>query len=89
VLPVTLITRGGAGMSTAARLVFAGDNENNFMAFDARTGKNPWRYPTGAPIWGAAPMTYMFEGRRHVLIATGTTLLSFVLPDEGLSIGAR
>ena len=34
-------------MSTASGLVFAGDNEGNFMAFDARTGKNLWHYSTG------------------------------------------
>ena len=67
-------------MSTASGLVFAGDNEGNFMAFDARTGKNLWHYPTGTPIWGAAAMTYMLDGRQHVLIASGTTLLAFALP---------
>ena len=60
-------------------MVFAGDNEGNFMAFDARTGKNLWRYPTGSPIWGAAPMTYMLDGRQHVVIASGTTLLQFAI----------
>ena len=50
------------------------------MAFDARTGKNLWRYGTGTPIWGAAPMTYMHDGRQHVVIASGATLLSFALP---------
>ncbi len=68
-------------MSTASGLVFAGDNEGNFMAFDARTGKNLWRYATGTPIWGAAPMTFMLDGRQHVVIASGTTLLSFSLPN--------
>ena len=67
-------------MSTASGLVFAGDHEGNFMAFEARTGKNLWRYPTGTPIWGAAAMTYMLDGRQHVVIASGTTLLSFALP---------
>jgi alcohol dehydrogenase (cytochrome c) len=67
-------------MSTASGLVFAGDNEGNFMAFDARTGKNLWRYATGTPIWGAAPMTFMLDGRQHVVIASGTTLLSFAIP---------
>ena len=28
-------------MSTASGLVFAGDNEGNFMAFDSRTGQEP------------------------------------------------
>jgi alcohol dehydrogenase (cytochrome c) len=68
-------------MSSASGLVFAGDNEGNFMAFDADNGKNLWRYPTGAPIWGAAPMTFMLDGRQHILIASGTTLLAFALPE--------
>ena len=67
-------------MSTAAGLVFAGDNEGNFMAFDSRSGKNLWRYSTGTPIWGAAPITYMLDGRQFVLIPSGTTLLAFALP---------
>jgi len=69
-------------MSTAAGVVFAGDNEGNFSAFDSRTGKNLWRYSTGTPIWGAAPMTYLLDGRQHIVIASGTTLLSFALPNE-------
>ena len=69
-------------MTTASGLVFAGDNEGNVMAFDARTGANLWRYATGNPIWGAAPMTYLLDGRQHVVIASGATLLSFALPDR-------
>jgi alcohol dehydrogenase (cytochrome c) len=67
-------------LSTASGVVFAGDNEGNFMAFDARSGKNLWRYSTGNSIWGAAPMTYMLDGRQQVLIPSGTTLLAFSLP---------
>ena len=68
-------------MSTASGVVFAGDNEGNFMAFDARTGKNLWFYPTGSPIWGAAAMTYMLDGKQHVVIGSGTSLVAFGLPD--------
>jgi len=67
-------------MTTASGLVFAGDNEGNLMAFDGRTGANLWRYSTGTPIWGAAPMTYMLDGRQRVVVASGTTLLQFALP---------
>src|SRR6185436_5735043 len=56
-------------LSTASGVVFAGDNEGNFMAFDSKTGRNLWRYATGTSIWGAAPMTYMLDGRQHVVIA--------------------
>ena len=69
-------------LSTASGLVFAGDNEGNFMAFDSRTGKNLWRYSTGTPVWGAAPITYTIDGQQHVVIASGTTLLSFALPGQ-------
>ncbi len=68
-------------MSTAAGLVFAGDNEGNFMAFAADTGQNLWHYQTGSNIHGAAAMTHMLDEKQHVLVASGTTLVSFALPD--------
>jgi len=67
-------------MSTASGLVFAGDNEGNFQAVDARTGKPLWHYPTGASIWGAAATTYMLDGRQYVLIPSGSNLTAFALP---------
>ena len=69
-------------MCTASGLVFAGDNEGNFMAFESATGRELWHYQTGAPIWGAAAMTYMLDGRQQVLIPSGTTLVDFALPQE-------
>ena len=67
-------------LSTASGLVFGGDNEGNFMAFDSRTGKNLWHYQTGSAIWGGSPMTYMLDGRQHVIIGAGTTITAFALP---------
>jgi alcohol dehydrogenase (cytochrome c) len=67
-------------MSTASGLVFSGDQEGNFIAFDAATGRELWHYQTGTSIWGAAPMTYMLDGRQQVLIASGAALISFALP---------
>ena len=69
-------------MTTMSGLVFAGDHDGNFMALDARTGENLWHYQTGSRIWGAAPMTYMLDGRQYVLIPSGTTLVAFALPDD-------
>ena len=66
-------------MSTASGLVFAGDNEGNFIAVDARSGKTLWHYPTGASIWGAAATTFMLDGRQYVLIPSGTNLTAFAL----------
>lgn len=70
----------GGVMTTAAGLVFAGDHQGNFMAFNAENGENLWHYQTGSRIWGAAAMTFMLDGRQHVLIAAGTTLTAFALP---------
>jgi alcohol dehydrogenase (cytochrome c) len=67
-------------MSTAAGLVFSGDQEGNFIAFDAARGTPLWHYQTGTSIWGAAPMTYLLDGRQRVLIASGAALFSFALP---------
>jgi alcohol dehydrogenase (cytochrome c) len=69
-------------MSTASGLVFAGNNEGDFMAFDGRTGKQLWRYPMGASIWGAAAVTYMLDGRQYVLIPSGTNLVAFGLLEN-------
>jgi PQQ-dependent dehydrogenase (methanol/ethanol family) len=69
-------------MSTASGLVFAGDNEGNFIAVDARSGKPLWHYATGASIWGAAATTFLLDGRQYVLIPSGTTLTAFALPRE-------
>jgi alcohol dehydrogenase (cytochrome c) len=66
-------------MSTASGLVFAGDNEGNFNAVDAKTGKPLWHYPTGVAIWGAAATTFMLDGKQYVLIPSGTTLVAFSL----------
>jgi len=69
-------------MSTASGLVFAGDNEGNFVAVDARNGKPLWHYPTGASIWGAAATTFMLDGKQYVLIPSGTTLTAFALSNR-------
>jgi len=68
-------------LSTAAGLVFTGDNEGNFIAIDAKTGKALWHYQMGGSLWGAAPTTYLLDGRQWVLVPAGTTLTAFGLPE--------
>ena len=68
-------------MSTASGLVFAGDNEGTFNAFDSRSGKRLWNYRMGSPIYGAAATTYLLDGRQYVLIPSGMTLVAFALPQ--------
>ena len=75
---VSLDLTGGL-MSTAAGLVFTGDNDGYFYAFEATTGKELWRFQTGAPVWGSAPVTYMLDGRQWVLTAAGLSYVAFAL----------
>ena len=69
-------------MSTASGLVFAGNQEGEFGAFDGKTGKRLWVYRTGAPVWGAAANSYMLDGKQYVLIESGYTLTAFGLPGR-------
>ena len=81
---VTLDLSGGA-TSTASGLVFSGDFDGFLNAFDAATGKLLWQFQTGAPIWGAPPVTYMIDGRQWVVVPSGVTVTAFALPSGSRS----
>jgi alcohol dehydrogenase (cytochrome c) len=77
-------TPTSAGVTTTASgLVFAGDSEGNFIALDSRTGRDLWHYQMGAAIFASA-ITYMLDGRQYVLMAAGTNLTAFALPELAL-----
>ncbi len=67
-------------LSTAAGLVFAGDNDGNILAMDSRSGKLLWNYQLGSNVHGTSPTTYMLDGRQYVLVPAGATLVAFALP---------
>lgn len=61
----------GAGMlATAGGLLFTGDAEGNFLAYDAVTGRQLWSYQTGSGIRGG-PVTFLVDGKQYVAIASG------------------
>ena len=77
-----LLTPASAGLlTTASGLLFGGDNEGNLLALDSRTGKLVWDYQMGANLHGTTPITYMLDGRQHLLVPAGTTLTAWALPD--------
>ncbi len=76
---VSLDLTGGI-LSTASGLVFTGDADGYFYAFDATTGKELWRFQAGGPLWGSAAITYMLDGRQWILAPAGLTLTAFALP---------
>ncbi|HVH28837.1 MAG TPA: PQQ-dependent dehydrogenase, methanol/ethanol family [Vicinamibacterales bacterium] len=67
-------------LTTASGLIFSGDGEGNLLALDSRSGKLLWHYQMGATMHGTSPITYMLDGRQHVLVPAGTTLTAWALP---------
>jgi alcohol dehydrogenase (cytochrome c) len=63
-------------LSTAGGLVFSGTMEGDFFAVDAVNGKLLWRIQTGGAVW-ANPISYMSEGKQHIAVAAGSTMIAF------------
>lgn len=61
---------GGSLITTASGLVFGGDANRRFKAFDAETGKVLWELPLTAPVTGW-PITYAVDGRQYLAVPVG------------------
>jgi alcohol dehydrogenase (cytochrome c) len=70
----------GGALSTAGGLVFYCDDSGAMAAADAVTGKSLWQFPAHQ-IWKASPMTYMFDGKQYVAVASGSNLIAFGLVE--------
>ncbi|HLB79788.1 MAG TPA: PQQ-dependent dehydrogenase, methanol/ethanol family [Dongiaceae bacterium] len=57
-------------LATKSGLVFTGDQRGFFMALDAKTGKELWKFQTGSGI-NASPITYELDGKQYVAILSG------------------
>ncbi len=68
----------GGTLSTASGLVFFCEDSGALMAVDATNGKPLWEFQANQ-LWKASPMTYMFDGKQYVAVASGSTILAFAL----------
>ena len=57
-------------LTTAGGLVFVGDVDRYFKAFDVRTGKVLWQVRLGTSALGF-PITYSLDGKQYVAVPTG------------------
>ncbi|MBC8055971.1 MAG: c-type cytochrome, partial [Rhizobiales bacterium] len=57
-------------LATGGNLVFQGQMDDRFNAYDARTGKRLWSYDAKAPVI-APPISYRVGGRQYVTVLTG------------------
>jgi PQQ-dependent dehydrogenase (methanol/ethanol family) len=60
----------GGALVTAGNLVFMGEGDGWFDAFDAKSGERVWRYNLGAGV-NAPPVTYMVNGQQYIAVAAG------------------
>lgn len=79
----------GGVLATAGGLVFNGEGNGLFRAFDAFTGKKLWEFQCGAGV-NAPAVSYSVHGKQYVAVAAGgntqldykrgNTVLVFALP---------
>ena len=60
----------GGVLATAGNLVFNGESNGLFRAFDAKTGKKLWEYQCGAGV-NAPAVSYSVNGKQYVAVAAG------------------
>ena len=60
----------GGVLATAGNLVFNGEANGWFKAFDSKTGKELWKYNCGAGV-NAPAVSYMVNGKQYVAVAAG------------------
>jgi alcohol dehydrogenase (cytochrome c) len=63
----------GAMLATAGDLIFNGDMNRRFRAFDAVTGKQLWETILGGNI-SVSTITYAVKGKQYVAVMTGNNL---------------
>jgi alcohol dehydrogenase (cytochrome c) len=60
----------GGALATAGGLVFAGEANGKFDAFDARNGALLWSFNASAGV-DAPPSTYVVDGKQYVVVGAG------------------
>jgi alcohol dehydrogenase (cytochrome c) len=71
----------GGALATAGNLVFMGEGNGWFDAFNAKTGERVWRYNLGAGV-NAPPITYEINGEQYIAVAAGGNFqLTYPLGD--------
>jgi PQQ-dependent dehydrogenase (methanol/ethanol family) len=62
-------------VATGGGLLFAGDTNGRFRAFDQDSSKILWETNLGAPVTGY-PITYSVRGKQYVAVSVGNSLAS-------------
>jgi alcohol dehydrogenase (cytochrome c) len=68
--------------ATAGNVLFTGELTGDFLALDAETGAELYRFNTGGPMGGGA-ITYQAGGKQYVAAVSGTPSPGWALPELG------
>ena len=60
----------GGVLATAGNLVFTGEGNGSFNAYDAKNGKKLWSFNCGAGV-NSPPVSYEIGGKQYIAVAAG------------------
>ncbi len=60
----------GGVLATAGGLVFTGEGNGQFKAYDAETGATLWKFQAGAGV-NAPPSSYTVDGKQYIVVGAG------------------
>ncbi|MGA7373033.1 MAG: PQQ-binding-like beta-propeller repeat protein, partial [Methyloceanibacter sp.] len=67
----------GGALAAAGGLVFTGESDGWFRAYDAKTGDVLWSFFAGAGV-NAPPASYSVDGKQYIVVgAGGNTQIDF------------
>jgi alcohol dehydrogenase (cytochrome c) len=77
----------GGALATAGGLLFAGESDGWFRAYDAATGEVLWSFFAGAGV-NAPPVSYAVDGKQYIAVAAGgNTNLPFKRGNDIIAFG--
>jgi alcohol dehydrogenase (cytochrome c) len=78
----------GGILATSGGLVFAGEGNGAFNAFDSSNGKLLWRFQAGAGV-NAPPSSYVVDGKQYIVVGSGgNTQLDYKRGDSIIAFTA-
>jgi glucose dehydrogenase len=60
----------GGALATAGGIVFTGTADKEFLALDAKTGRQLWRHMANGGV-NAPPISYAIDGKQYIAVAAG------------------
>ena len=72
-------------LTTGGGLVFIGDVDRWFKAFDVETGKELWRTRLGAALHGY-PVSYAVDGRQYIAVQSGMGVFKLLTAQQSPEI---